>query len=137
VDGELHPGLTSRVEVSLVEDDGRPSQRVPRLVARGGAMKLIGTVSPGVWTVAMTPDTDVSEMEVTAVDVVDRPRSALPVAPLAESTLTALRRIDAAVDDETAIVRVTGPHLPPPEGLVVSVAEGRVLSVEPVDDALV
>ena len=135
--GDPVHGLSAEVQLVLWNDAGLPLAAPPTLEIGGERVRLLPGQAPGVWSGVYLPPPDAGDV------VAARARLAtgelvplqLTLGALAEPTLVAPPTVDGQIGGQLRL-RIVGDDLPAPDELIVAAPEGRVRSVESVDDGL-
>lgn len=133
--GALRPLVPTPILVSATGAGGVSSLESPRVKVDGKVHDAGAGPEPGVFALTVTPSRP-GPLRV-EVDVAGMTQTVeLPVARFPTSTLVIPPKVDAQAGDRRVTFRVSGADLPPPELLDVSVAEGAVLGVSALKDAI-
>jgi len=127
-DGPLRPGRAAMVEVA-----GTDPLSVPRMVATNGVLRSLGEVRPNVWAWQLLPGEGAVEL-VASTELLRVERTlASDLPPVA--SLSMPQRVDAVAGAPEVRFVVAEPSLPA-EALEVVAGEGRVVSVQAVEEGL-
>lgn len=129
-EGTPMAGERASLHVRVLDGNEAPVVR-----ASGGTIGEPEALTKELWTVSYLASVETARLTVTTADA---PPLILPIktAQLTPSRLRMQEVTGVAGDGSPITIRVTGPSLPAPEDLTVSIAEGQITSIEAGEDAL-